>query len=114
MVSIENVMGEHEFLAWVESTDRFLKATVPRRYSVEPKIDGVSLELIYEQGLLTVAATRGDGTTGEDVTTNVRTVRSVPLRLKGAHVPPFLAVRGEAYLRKADFEALNRALEEEG
>src|SRR5688572_28984609 len=61
MVSIENVMGEAEFRDWVESTDRFLKSTAPRRYSVEPKIDGVSLELVYEQGLLTVAATRGDG-----------------------------------------------------
>jgi DNA ligase (NAD+) len=114
MVSIENVMGEAEFRDWVESTDRFLKSTAPRRYSVEPKIDGVSLELVYEQGLLTVAATRGDGTTGEDVTPNVRTIKAVPLRLTGAHVPGFLAVRGEAYLRKEDFEDLNRALEEAG
>jgi DNA ligase (NAD+) len=114
MISIDNVTSETEFREWVESTDRFLRATEPRRYSVEPKIDGVSLELIYERGLLATAATRGDGTTGEDVTANVRTIRSVPLRLEGANVPRWVAVRGEAYLRIADFAALNRVLEEAG
>jgi DNA ligase (NAD+) len=114
MVSIDNVMGEAEFREWVESTDRFLRSTAPRRYSVEPKIDGVSLELIYADGVLVTAATRGDGTTGEDVTANVRTIKSVPLRLGGAGVPKWIAVRGEAYLRIADFAALNRSLEEAG
>jgi DNA ligase (NAD+) len=114
MVSIDNVTSEAEFRDWVESTDRFLRSTGPRRYSVEPKIDGVSLELIYEDGVLVTAATRGDGTTGEDVTANVRTIRSVPLRLTGTNAPKFVAVRGEAYLRLADFAALNRTLEEAG
>lgn len=114
MVSIDNVLGEAEFREWVASTDRFLKSSAPRAYSVEPKIDGVSLELIYEDGVLATAATRGDGTTGEDVTANVRTLRSVPLRLRGTGVPAWLAVRGEAYLRKDDFEALNAALVEAG
>ena len=114
MVSIENVTDEAGFRDWVESTDRFLKSTTPRRYSVEPKIDGVSLELVYRDGLLAVAATRGDGTTGEDVTPNVKTIKAVPLRLEGARAPEVLVVRGEAYLRKEDFEALNRGLEEAG
>jgi DNA ligase (NAD+) len=114
MVSIENVMSEEELREWVTSTDRFLKSTGPRRYSVEPKIDGVSLELVYRDGLLVTAATRGDGTVGEDVTANARTVRSIPLRLAGPRVPARLVVRGEAYIRKADFEALNRELEEAG
>jgi DNA ligase (NAD+) len=114
MVSIENVTSEEDFREWVASTDRFLKSTAARAYSVEPKIDGVSLELVYEDGLLTTAATRGDGTVGEDVTANARTVRSIPLRLQGTRVPRRLVVRGEAYIRKADFEALNQRLEEAG
>ncbi len=114
MVSLDAVPDEAGFRDWVESGDRFLKSTAPRRYSVEPKIDGVSLELIYEQGRLVTAATRGDGSTGEDVTANVRTLRSVPLALSGDEVPEWLAVRGEAYIRTADFAALNRALEEAG
>ncbi len=114
MVSIENVMSEEELREWVASTDRFLKSTGPRRYSVEPKIDGVSLELVYRDGVLVTAATRGDGTVGEDVTANARTVRSIPLRLVGPRAPARLVVRGEAYIRKADFEALNRGLEEAG
>lgn len=120
MVSIENVMDEAGFREWVASTDRFLRQTAPRRYSVEPKIDGVSLELIYEDGRLTRAATRGDGTTGEDITANVRVLRAIPLRLGGPvdgaapAVPAYLAVRGEAFITKRDFEALNQALEEQG
>lgn len=114
MVSIENVMSEEEFRDWVVSTDRFLKSESPRAYSVEPKIDGVSLELIYEHGVLVTAATRGDGTVGEDVTANARTLRSIPLRLHAAQPPAYVAVRGEAYLAKADFERLNRELVEAG
>jgi DNA ligase (NAD+) len=118
MVSIENVMSDEEFRDWVASTDRFLKSEAPRAYSVEPKIDGVSLELIYEDGLLVTAATRGDGTVGEDVTANARTVRSIPLRLEtgdaAGAAPAYLAVRGEAYLAKDDFERLNRELVEAG
>lgn len=114
MVSLENVMSEEEFREWVASTDRFLKSEAPRRYSVEPKIDGVSLELDYEHGVLVRAATRGDGLVGEDVTANARTLRSIPLRLRGEHPPARLVVRGEAFIRKADFEALNQRLEEAG
>ena len=114
MVSLDNVLDEGAFREWVVSADRFLKDDSPRTYSVEPKIDGVGLELIYEHGLLVVAATRGDGFVGEDITTNAKTIRSIPRRLRGKGVPAYVAVRGEAYVRKADFEAFNRAAEEAG
>jgi len=114
MLSLNNVTTEEELGEWVDSLDRFLKDAEERDYSIEPKIDGVSLELVYRDGLLETAATRGDGFRGEDVTLNARTIRAVPQRLLGDDVPSYLAVRGEAYIRKADFERLNRALEEEG
>jgi DNA ligase (NAD+) len=109
MVSIENVTTEEELREWETSMRTFLKlaADVPIRYSVEPKIDGASLELIYEHGELRVAATRGDGFAGEDVTGNVRTIKSVPLRLETDAPPAYVCVRGEAYVRKADFAELN-------
>ncbi|HEV8630275.1 MAG TPA: NAD-dependent DNA ligase LigA [Thermoanaerobaculia bacterium] len=85
-------------------------------YVLEPKLDGLSLELVYEEGVLARAATRGDGVRGEGVTANVRTIAAVPLRLSATArpVPPFLAVRAEVILRIADFEAVNERLIEEG
>jgi DNA ligase (NAD+) len=80
------------------------------RYVVEPKFDGLSLEVVYENGVLERASTRGDGEQGEGVTENVKTIRSVPLRLHGRAVPRLLAIRGEAIMRIADFEALNERL----
>jgi DNA ligase (NAD+) len=82
------------------------------RYACEPKFDGLSVELLYEDGRLVRAATRGDGQEGDDVTENVRTVRSVPLALDGA--PPFLAVRGELYIPRSGFQDLNRERVERG
>ena len=116
MVSIDNVTSEAEFREWEDSIRTYLKhpAGTAIRYSVEPKIDGVSLELVYERGRLVAAATRGDGATGEDVTSNAVTVKSVPLMLAEAKPPAYVAVRGEAYVRKADFLAYNRRLAEEG
>ena len=86
------------------------------RYTVEPKLDGASVELVYEDGLLSRAVTRGDGRRGEGVTENVRTVRAVPLRLREEEreVPGLLAVRGEVFMRIGDFEALNERLMGEG
>jgi DNA ligase (NAD+) len=84
------------------------------RYVVEPKFDGLSLEVVYRDGLLLSASTRGDGEHGEGVTENVKTIRSVPLRLYGQKPPRLLAVRGEAFMRLADFRALNARLEREG
>ncbi len=82
-------------------------------YAVELKFDGLAINLRYEHGVLVQAATRGDGETGEDVTANVRTVRAIPLRLRG-EAPPVLEIRGEIYLRRDDFEALNRRQAEAG
>ena len=79
----------------------------PVEYAAELKFDGIAISLRYEDGLLTRAATRGDGETGEDVTPNVRTIRSVPLRLRGAQPPPLLEVRGEVFMRRDAFEQLN-------
>jgi DNA ligase (NAD+) len=82
-------------------------ADPPIQYNAELKFDGIAISLRYEQGLLARAATRGDGQVGEDVTPNVRTIRSVPLRLKSAKPPALLEVRGEVFMRRADFEGLN-------
>ncbi len=84
------------------------------RYVLEPKFDGLSLEVVYRDGVLMRASTRGDGERGEGVTENVKTIRSVPLRLSGPSVPRMLAVRGEAIMRLDDFRALNGRLERDG
>ena len=83
-------------------------------YSAEPKIDGLAISLRYEHGQLAQAATRGDGTRGEDVTANVRAIRSVPLALRGRRPPPLLEVRGEVYMTRHSFEQLNRRAAERG
>lgn len=83
-------------------------------FSVEPKIDGLAISLRYERGRLEVAATRGDGTTGEDVTHSIRTIRGLPLRLLGDREPPVLEVRGEVYLPRRAFEAMNEKARERG
>ncbi len=114
MVSLDNVTDEAGFRDWVASGDRYLRSEEERRYSVEPKIDGIGLELIYDQGRLTAAATRGDGLVGEDVTANARTIRSIPQRLRGSDVPTWIAIRGECYCRKEDFFAFNEAAEARG
>ncbi|MCB2037708.1 MAG: NAD-dependent DNA ligase LigA, partial [Ottowia sp.] len=84
-------------------------AGAPVAYVAEPKFDGLAINLRYEDGVLVQAATRGDGETGEDVTQNIRTVRQIPLRLNGK-APPVLEVRGEVYMRRDDFEALNERM----
>ncbi len=83
-------------------------------YVCEPKMDGLAVELVYEQGRLTVASTRGDGVTGEDVTQNIRTLRGLPLQLVGENVPALLEVRGEVYLSLEAFQGANREREENG
>ena len=102
----------------VRQFDSRVRAAVraPVRYVLEPKFDGLSIEVVYRDGTLVAAATRGDGERGEDVTANVRTIRAVPLRLRTSAVPApsLLAVRGEALMRRADFAALNERLQRAG
>ncbi len=113
MLSIDNTYSDEELR---EFDDRVARGLENRdyQYVVELKIDGLAMSLRYEKGLLTRAATRGDGVTGDDVTANVKTIRSVPLRLTGSEIAPLLEVRGEVYMPKASFEELNRLRMEAG
>lgn len=108
--SLTDVFSYDELFAFGERMDSLVSE--PHNYAVEPKIDGLSMSLEYENGVFVRGATRGDGTTGEDVTENLRTVRSVPLRIENA--PERLIVRGEVYMSKAVFEELNRQREIKG
>ena len=115
MLSLQNVTSLEELEAWQRSmADHDAGAEFAPRYTIEPKVDGVAIELVYEDGRLTVGSTRGDGTTGEDVTANVLTIRGLPRALEGSGVPSLLEVRGEVFTTKADFEQMNRELQERG
>jgi DNA ligase (NAD+) len=115
MLSLDNAYDEEEVRAWSERLFKQLPAGEKPRFVVEAKIDGLSCALTYENGLLVRAATRGDGETGEDVTANARTMRSVPLRLSPAAAPPArLEIRGEVVMFDADFKKLNDRLIAEG
>ncbi len=112
MLSIDNTYNEGELRAFDERVRRGLGGETPL-YVVELKIDGVAISLRYENGILVRGATRGDGTRGDNVTENVRTIRSLPLKLQGDY-PPSIEVRGEVYMRRDELERLNRLREEEG
>jgi DNA ligase (NAD+) len=114
MLSLDSTKDETELRRFDERVRKAVGGTVT--YLVEPKLDGASLELVYEDGILTRAVTRGNGEQGEGVTENVKTIPSVPLRLRGEErpVPPFLSVRGEVLMYLSAFEALNQKLLEEG
>lgn len=117
MLSLNNVFSEEEALAFFARIARELELNEDELdFSVEPKIDGLAIALRYEEGRLKLAATRGDGEVGEDVTHSVRTIRTVPLRLRAdaAFCPQRLEVRGEVYMRRRDFERLNERLGERG
>ncbi len=105
MLSLSNAFSEQQVREWERRVERIV-GDGTLEYTVEPKIDGLAVTLIYEHGRLTRGATRGDGLVGEDVTANLRTIKAVPLRLLG-DPPPLLEVRGEAYMLKRDFERLN-------
>jgi DNA ligase (NAD+) len=112
MLSLDNTYSIEDLGAWHDRVARGLGGEKPE-FMVELKVDGVGLALIYEKGRLARALTRGDGETGEDVTANARTIRSIPLALHGGP-PKVIEVRGEVYVNKADFEAFNRAFRETG
>jgi DNA ligase (NAD+) len=113
MLSLNNALSDEEAAAF----DRRVRETLGAQeieYAAEPKFDGLAISLSYEDGQLAVGATRGDGYTGEDVTANLRTVRSIPLRLFTSHPPRVLEVRGEVVMLRKDFDAVNRKLEGKG
>jgi len=117
MLSLENATNDEEIRAKLDARIRKelgLGEGSSVAYMCEPKMDGLAVELIYEHGTLTVASTRGDGVTGEDVTQNIRTLRGLPLRLAGEGVPALLEVRGEVYLSLEAFQKINRDREENG
>src|SRR5256885_5468644 len=109
MLSLDNAFAEQDVLDFVGRIRRFLKLGDDDKidFSAEPKIDGLSMSLRYEKGELVTAATRGDGAEGEDVTANIRTLEDVPKKLKGRNVPEVCEVRGEVYMTKQAFLALN-------
>jgi DNA ligase (NAD+) len=114
MLSLDSIVDQSDVLTFDQRMKRELE--IPSvEYSAEPKFDGLSVELRYDHGVFTRGATRGDGTTGEDVTVNLRTVRSLPLQLQVQfNLPDHLVVRGEIYMRLDDFQALNRRITEQG
>ena len=116
MLSLENAMNEEELKAFDERVRRGLNTTAIVEYVAEPKLDGIGVELVYEGGRFAYGSTRGDGITGEDITQNLRTIRSIPLRLRTADlpVPELLEVRGEVFISKSGFQKLNRLREQNG
>jgi len=106
MLSLLNASSEDEFYEFDERTKRLLKTSDEIEYVAEPKMDGLAVELVYEDGLFTLGSTRGDGVSGENITINLRTIRSIPLRLienKDHPIPSRIEVRGEVYLGKEEF-----------
>ena len=116
MMSLDNTYSREEVTDFVGRVQRLLPGET-LEWVVEPKVDGVAVNLRYERGVFTCGATRGDGTTGDDITANLRTIRSIPARLrlaKGGEAPELLEARGEVYLTKAGFEKLTAARKERG
>lgn len=108
MMSLDNAMNDEELRAFESSIERIVGNDIHKSgYTVELKIDGAAVALTYEHGVLTAATTRGDGTQGENVTANIRTIKAIPLRLFGKNHPPIMEIRGEVYLPFEGFEKMN-------
>ena len=115
MLSLDNAFSDEEFYAFVKRIeDRLIHLPDPLTFCCEPKLDGLAVSILYVNGLLTQAATRGDGTTGEDITANIRTIRNIPLQLLMDNPPARLEVRGEVFMPHAGFERLNQQALEKG
>lgn len=116
MLSLDNAMNEAELIDFERKVKDRLKDTTASastlEFACEPKLDGLAVSILYEKGRLVQAATRGDGSTGENITVNVRTIKNVPLSLRGHNYPERLEVRGEIYIPKAGFEKLNQEARE--
>lgn len=113
MLSLGDVFSSEEVADFIMSVKRFLNTAADISFMAEPKIDGLSFSARYENGKFVQGATRGDGVTGEDITENLKTIRQLPLEIKG-NVPAVLEIRGEVYMSKADFFALNEKYQAEG
>jgi DNA ligase (NAD+) len=114
MGSLEKVTDDSGLLKWADDVRKRLDSDEPVAYVIEPKIDGLAINLTYEDGLLIRGATRGDGVQGEDVTVNLRTIPSVPLKMRGDGLPPVAEVRGEVYMPLSGFRDLNARVAELG
>lgn len=114
MLSLHNAFTEEDVNAFDQRIRQKLNITGPIEYACETKLDGIAVSLIYEKGIFARGATRGDGATGEDITQNLRTIATVPLKLRGKNFPELFEVRGEVYLAKTEFEALNERAKERG
>ena len=115
MLSLDNVFSDEEFYAFVKRIeDRLIRLPEPLTFCCEPKLDGLAVSILYVNGVLTQAATRGDGTTGEDITANIRTIRNIPLQLLMDNPPARLEVRGEVFMPHEGFERLNQQALEKG
>ncbi|WP_279204988.1 NAD-dependent DNA ligase LigA [Obesumbacterium proteus] len=107
MLSLDNVFDDESYLAFDKRVHDRLKTAESLTFCCELKLDGLAVSLLYEDGVLVRGATRGDGTTGEDITANVKTIRAIPLRLQGDNIPRRVEVRGEVFMPLAGFEAMN-------
>ena len=113
MQSLSNTYNKEELIKFDERVKKLLNQK-ECNYIIEPKIDGVAISIRYEYGILKYAVTRGDGIVGDDVTENIKTIKSIPLKLLGDNLPDVLEVRGEIYLDKNKFENLNKKRINEG
>ncbi|MEG3768647.1 NAD-dependent DNA ligase LigA [Alteromonas sp. 14N.309.X.WAT.G.H12] len=114
MLSLDNAFDEASLFAFEKRLKDRLKDTATLTYSCEPKLDGLAVSILYENGVLVRAATRGDGQVGENITENVKTIGNVPLRLRGENIPARIEVRGEVFMPKAGFAQLNERQKEKG
>jgi DNA ligase (NAD+) len=114
MLSLDNAFADAELLDFDQRVRNRLEIEAEVEYAAEPKLDGLAVSIRYEKGRLTTGATRGDGVRGEDITHNIRTIASIPLRLRGNNLPEVLDVRGEVFMPKTGFAELNRRISAEG